>query len=117
MTDDQMLSWMLNDYPNEARDADAGPMFARLIALNREAFDAGHYNTAYHLLTAALHEAEDIAQRFAMVARLAEEQLAGIDAAHPAYEHSTRSAAARERTSIFVLLAQQARARLRMSGL
>lgn len=95
---------------------DAGPMFERLIALNREAFDAGHYNTAYHLLAAALHEAEGMAPHFATVWHVAEEQLAGIDAAHPEYKHSTRSAATRRHLSVFALLAQQARARFRMSG-
>ena len=29
----------------------------RLLALNREAFQGGDYNTAYHLLAAALHAA------------------------------------------------------------
>jgi hypothetical protein len=96
---------------------DAGPLFARLIALNRQAFDAGHYSTAYHLLAAALQEAEGMPPRFATVWHLAEAQLAGIDAAHPEYTHSTRSALARGHLSIFALLAQQAHARLRMSGL
>jgi hypothetical protein len=36
-----------------AEQSDAGTMFERCMALNREAFDAGHYNTAYHTLAAA----------------------------------------------------------------
>jgi hypothetical protein len=90
----------------------ASPLFERLMTLNHEAFDAGHYNTAYHLLAAALHEADDDVQRCATVQRCAEEQLAWIDAAHPAYEHSTKSAAARGHTSIFAMLARQAHVRL-----
>jgi hypothetical protein len=41
-----------------AKSQETVPLFARLITLNREAFTAEHYNTAYHLLAAALHEAE-----------------------------------------------------------
>jgi hypothetical protein len=32
-------------------------LFAQLMALNHEAFDAGYYSTAYHTLAAALHVA------------------------------------------------------------
>jgi len=31
------------------------PLFKRLMPLTQEAFDARHYDTAYHLLAAALH--------------------------------------------------------------
>jgi hypothetical protein len=84
------------------------------MALNREAFDAGHYHTAYHALAAALYEAQEqqAAQDLAMVQRVAEEQLAWIDRTAPAYEHSTPSADARGHTSIFAMLARQAHARL-----
>jgi hypothetical protein len=33
-----------------AEHRDVHTMFERLMTLNREAFDAGHYNTAYHTL-------------------------------------------------------------------
>jgi hypothetical protein len=98
-----------------AKSQETVPLFARLITLNREAFTAEHYNTAYHLLAAALHEAADEPQHCATVQRLAEEQLAEIDAAHPAYEHSSRSAATRGRVSIFALLARQAYTKLVMA--
>jgi hypothetical protein len=91
-------------------------MFERLMTLNREAFEAGHYNTAYHALAAALHEAqeEQEAQDLCRVQQVAEEQLAEIDKAEPAYEHSTPSAASRGHTSIFAMLARQAHARFLM---
>jgi hypothetical protein len=91
-------------------------MFERLMTPNREAFDAGHYNTAYHTLAAALHEAQgqQAAQDLCRVQHVAEEQLAWIDQAAPAYEHSTPSAASRGHTSIFALLAHQAHTRFLM---
>jgi hypothetical protein len=51
-------------------------MFERLMALNREAFEAGNYNTAYHTLAAALHvaSAHQDAEGLATVERLAAEQ-------------------------------------------
>jgi hypothetical protein len=93
--------------------SDAGTLFERLMTLNGEAFAAAHYNTAYHLLAAALHEAQQgrDASCFVAVQRAAEDQLAWIDEAIPAYEHSTQSATTRGYTSIFVLLARQAYAR------
>jgi hypothetical protein len=67
------------------------------MMLNREAFDAMHYSTAYHVLAVALHEAytQSDDYQLALVQRRAEAQLAGIDRDAPAYKHSTPSAAAR----------------------
>jgi hypothetical protein len=96
-----------------AEHRDTSTIFQRLMTLNREAFDAGHYHTAYHTLPAALYEAQEqqAAQDLATIQRVAEEQLAWIDHTAPAYEHSTPSAAARGHTSIFAMLARQAHAR------
>jgi hypothetical protein len=51
-------------------------MFERLMTLNREAFEAGHYHTAYHTLAAALHEAQaqQAAQDLCKGQQVAEEQ-------------------------------------------
>jgi hypothetical protein len=91
-------------------------LFAQLMALNREAFAAGYYSTAYHTLAAALHVAyaHHDAAGLAMVERLAGEQLALIDATAPAYEYSTQAAEARGHPSIFTMLARQAQAMLLM---
>jgi hypothetical protein len=99
-----------------AEPQDVRTMFERLMTLNREAFEVGHYSTAYHALTAALHEVQEqqAAQNLCRVQQVAEEQLAGIDRAAPTYEHSTRSAASRRHTSIFAMLARQAHARFLM---
>jgi hypothetical protein len=91
-------------------------LFAHLIALNHEAFDAGYYSTAYHTLAAALHMAyaHQDAEGLARVEHLAREQLAVIDATDPEYEYSTQAAEARGHPSIFTMLARQAQAMLLM---
>jgi uncharacterized protein YecT (DUF1311 family) len=70
-----------------AEQSDAGTMFERCMVLNREAFDAGHYNTAYHALAAALHEAQEQQETHTLfrVQQVAEEQIAWIDRVAPAY--------------------------------
>jgi hypothetical protein len=100
--------------PERHRAADA--MFTQLLALNREAFDAGYYSTAYHALAAALHMAyaHQDAEGLARVEHLAGEQLAVIDATDPAYEYSTPSAEARGHQSIFTMLVHQAHSMLLM---
>ena len=99
-----------------AEPQDVRTMFERLMTLNREAFEVGHYSTAYHALAAALHEVQEqqAAQNLCRVQQVAEEQLAWIDSAAPGYEHSTASAKTRGHTSIFTLLAHQAHARFLM---
>jgi hypothetical protein len=53
-------------------------MFEQIMALNRKGFEAGDYNTAYHLLAAALHTAqrEHTARGLVQVEHIAQEQLA-----------------------------------------
>jgi hypothetical protein len=119
----------VHDTPNSPRGAsptkeslmpehpDTASLFAQCIALNREAFAAGYYNTAYHALAAALYvaHARQETEGLARVERLAVEQLAVIDATAPAYEYSTRSADASGLPSIFTMLAREAQAmRLRL---
>ena len=93
---------------------DANALFAAFMALNRKAFAAGFYNTAYHALAAALYvaHARQDAEGLSQVERLAVEQFAVIDAIAPAYEYATQSAEARELPSIFTMLARQAQAML-----
>ena len=89
-------------------------LFAAFLALNRKAFAAGFYHTAYHALAAALDiaHARQNAEGLSQVERLAVAQLAVIDATAPEYEYSTPSAEARVLPSIFTTLARQARAML-----
>ena len=99
--------------------SDPDPLFERLMVLNRAAFDAAHYNTAYHVLAAALHEAyaRSDDDQLALVQRIAAAQLAGIDRDAPVYAHSTSSATARGRTSIFTLLVRQAHTKMQLTSL
>ena|SRR5947209_20570366 len=91
-------------------------IFEHFLALNHEAFATGHYSIAYYALAAALHtaQARQNVDGLATVERIAGEQLASIDRAAPEYEHSTQSAKARGRTSIFTMLAHQARTAFRI---
>jgi hypothetical protein len=95
---------------------DAHTLFAHCLALNHEAFAAGYYTTAYHALAAALYtaQAHQDAAGLARVERLASEQWAMIDAIAPEYEHATRSAEASGLPRIFLMLAREAHAKLRM---
>jgi len=92
-------------------------LFEPILALNREAFQVGDYNTAYHLLAAALHAAqgEETVRRLYEVKTIAQNQLTWIDIDRPEYKHSTTSAATRGQSSIFRLLAKQAHTKLLFS--
>jgi hypothetical protein len=88
----------------------AASLCEEFLALNRQAFATGYYNTAYHTLAAALraaHERQD-AEGVARVERLAREQVAVMDAIAAVDEPSTQSAAAREHLSMFTLLVHEA---------
>ncbi len=88
----------------------AQDLYSQSIAANLKAFEAGLYDVAYHLLSAALHSAKslDSDQPLLEVERIATKQLEWIDLHHPEYEHSTQSANQRHNESIFANLARQA---------
>ena len=83
--------------------------FRQLLTLNAAAFEAGHFDAAYHMLAAALHWARDFSQVewLSQVEDLANEQLAWIDENDPAYHHSTQSAENGGNPGIFRQLARQ----------
>jgi len=94
----------------------AASLCEEFLVLNRQAFAAGYYNTAYHTLAAALqaaHERQDAAG-VARVERLAREQGAVMDAIAAEDEPSTQSAEARGHLSMFTLLVHEAHALLLM---
>ena len=74
-------------------------LYHQLMAGTHEAFAAAQYDVAYHALMAPLHCAQELKDGHAVeeVERIAAAQLTAIDAQHPEYPHSTRSAAARAR--------------------
>jgi hypothetical protein len=82
-------------------------LYGRLLHMNGEAFEAGHYAAACHALQAALHCAFDAGdeERLVQAGRLAREQAAGLhtpthdradaaQAARPAYAAALRQAEA-----------------------
>jgi hypothetical protein len=84
----------------------ANAWFAQLMRINSEAFDAGHYEVAYHALMASLHAAQDAGdvEHLQAVERTAEQQQDRIDADAP--KHGAMG--------IFQLAARQASARAAM---
>ncbi|HEU4649145.1 MAG TPA: hypothetical protein VFS33_08805 [Gemmatimonadales bacterium] len=75
----------------------------RLLGFSAEAFDAGEYESAYHLLMAALHladHAEDcaVARR---IAQLADRQGEAIEAISPPHHLSQRWADRRGTSSVY----------------
>jgi len=89
-------------------------MYRDLMRMNRQSFEGGKFDIAYHTLTSALHCAQELQDTRSLreIERTANEQLAYIDAHHPEYEHSSPAAATRRHASIFQTLAHQANARI-----
>lgn len=73
---------------------DLAKVYPRLMAQSAAAFAAGRYETAYHLLMAALHCAADAgdAERLAEVARACREQQKALDGGAPNHRLSSRTA-------------------------
>ena len=91
-----------------------GDAYRDLIRLNRQCFEAGEFDVAYHCLMAALHCAQELKDipYLREVEKTANEQLKYIDAHHPEYDHSSVGAANRNHVSIFQTLARHANARI-----
>ena len=89
-------------------------VYSRLIQINQETFDGAQYDIAYHALSGALHCAASLkdVNYLVEVERLADKELAWIDAHNPEYEHSTRSSAGRGHRSIYRTLTTMANAKV-----
>jgi hypothetical protein len=85
-------------------------VFERLIALNRETFAAGLYETAYHTLAAALHRALFLESDALLdsVATLASAQLRHIDLFSPTHTLSSHSATDRGQRNSYGALVELA---------
>jgi hypothetical protein len=94
----------------------ANAWFAQLMRINSEAFDAGHYEVAYHALMASLHAAQDAGdvEHLRAVERTAEQQQDRIDADAPNHRLSSHQAKKHGAMGIFQLAARQASARAAM---
>jgi hypothetical protein len=90
---------------------------ARALAICREAAAAGHYETAYHALMAALHAAEENgdAPLLDTIAQVAGEQQHAIDALDQVHLLSSKSAADRGHLPVFQLAQRQAAMRATMA--
>ena len=96
------------------RTEDELDLCSTLLDLNKSAFERGRYETAYHLLMAALHAAEDEsrADQLEVIARLAEAQQTRLDAIAP--DHRLATAQAHGRHGVFTVAGQHAEMRARL---
>jgi hypothetical protein len=99
--------------PSVMDESSLRDVYSRLIQINRETFDGGQYDVAYHALSGALQCAVSLKEvnYLSEVERLADQQLKWIDAHDPKYEHSTQSSSERGLTSIFRNLVNMANTR------
>jgi hypothetical protein len=91
---------------------DTNFVFDRLMVLGAEVFEAGRYMTVYHILAAALLEAERDALCLCMVLRVAEEHVAWLSTPTPQPEQPALSIDIGGPLTLFTMLASHARAKL-----
>jgi hypothetical protein len=96
----------------ESTPSPTGNLYPVLLAAHHAAFDAGHYETAYHALMAALHSAQDQhdARRLDEIAVLAASQQQRIDTDTPEHRLSSATAATRGHSAMLTLASHQAQA-------
>jgi len=106
--------------PN-ARESDvkARVLIDQLLRINAATYEAGRYEVAYHVLAAALHCAEELAdvELATAVQQRAERQQADLDDVSPAHQLSTKGATGRGTSPLFTSLGRTAHAaRIRIEG-
>jgi hypothetical protein len=91
-------------------------LYPGLIETNREAFAAGHYETAYHALMAALHAAADLrdVERLTAVAVLAQQQQQELDQLAPSHALASKRTRRRGQPGSYSEAARQAEAQARL---
>ncbi len=96
--------------------AAAQNLYDQLVRINKEAFEAGMYDAAYHALCSAMHCAQHLESDQALldIKNKAEEELAWIDLYKPGYEYSSTSSAERNHESIYKMLSRQAEAKVKI---
>jgi hypothetical protein len=96
----------------EFTPSSADDLYPMLLAAHHAAFAAGHYETAYHALMAALHSAQDRhdIHRLDAIAELAAAQQQRIDTNEPEHRLSSATAAARGHSAMLTLASHQAHA-------
>ena len=90
-----------------------------LLDANASAFAAGHYETAYHALMAALHAAQDQHEpsRLERVSSLASQQQKFLDQTAPEHRLSTASAAEHGHPGVYAQASRQADAQASLARL
>src|SRR3954452_17901844 len=90
----------------------AESLYDHLLDLHGQAFAAERIETAYHLLAAAMHVAEELddLDRLHRIDRLSHERQAEVDSSQPEQRTSSVSAASRGMVARFTTLALTARA-------
>jgi hypothetical protein len=91
----------------------------QLLTVATEAFAAGSYGAAYHLLLAVLHFADDAGDQVLLkrLEELAERQAAELDRRHPRHGMATAAAHDRGHKALFTNAAVHARAAIaRVAG-
>lgn len=85
-------------------------IYSQLMAISHMALENGHYETAYHALTSAMHYVTDLRdeERLKEVETVAKSQQEWIDTHAPEHRMSTKSAVKRQGKSLYDMLARQA---------
>jgi hypothetical protein len=98
------------------RESQTDAVFEGMLTLSKTVFQGGHYETAFHLLNAAVHYAVDIghAAGLEMIEALAREQHEWINTHVQDSVMSTASARQRSGVDLYPMLIRQANARTLM---
>ncbi|GAA6620345.1 hypothetical protein [Scytonema sp. NUACC26] len=91
-------------------------MYLQLMALSQKALDNGYYETAYHILCAAMHYAyaQNNEKHLEAVAKAAKKQLDWIDARDPTHRMSSQSSVKRSGINLYQSLMTQVNADLQI---
>ncbi len=90
----------------------ADKLYNRLMQLQEEAFEAGRFEVAYHLMAAALHAAEELHRVDLLdeLGRRASSRQTELDSREPEHAISSASAQRRGQSALFATLATTAAA-------
>ncbi len=88
-------------------------MYDQLMDINKQAFEQGHYEVAYHILAAALHCALLLNEQAVLIAleQRAREQRDWIDSSVSQHPLSTQSASLHGHASVYTSLLKQIKVR------
>ena len=92
-------------------------LYEQLMTLSNQALTSGHYEVAYHALTAAMHCASDLANEeyLAKVEQEAKAQRDWIDSHAPEHRMSTHSATKHQGKNLYDILMRQTTAQISIS--